>query len=165
MVKTLKMILSGKNLNRVFCHQRRMIFIPILFSDKVALSLASGLLAALFSYYINSKALKNFGEEAIIYWAPVFEETLKTGFALALGGGAILSHMTFGVVEAIYDVWENRGIVAYWAGFTSLASHSAFGAITQYFIHYLGNRLFGLSIAIVVHIAWNYMVVNLKKQR
>lgn len=126
--------------------------------------MASGLLAALFSYYINSKALKNFGEEAIVYWAPISEEAFKTGFALALGGGIILSHITFGVVEAFYDMWENRGKMAYWAGFASFASHSAFGAITQYFIYHLGNRLLGVSIAIVVHIVWNYTVMSLKKQ-
>lgn len=142
-----------------------MILISILFGDRIVISLVSGLLAALLSYYINSKALKNMGEAAIIYWAPIIEESLKTGFALMLGGKVFLSHITFGAAEASYDTWKNRGAAGYWAGFAGLVSHSVFGAITQYFMYYLGNSSFGLCIAIFVHIVWNYTVMNITKQR
>ena len=142
-----------------------MVSISTLFRDRIVFSLASGLLAALLSYYINSKALKKTGEKAIIYLAPVFEELFKTGFALVFGGVVILSHVTFGAVEALYDMRENRGITAYWAGFASLVSHTVFGTITQYSIYYLGNVIFGVSIAVVAHVVWNYAVINFIKQR
>ena len=127
--------------------------------------MASGLLAALLSYYINSKALKIVGEEAITYWAPVLEELLKTGLALMLGGKVFLSHVTFGAVEALYDMRKNRGITAYLAGFASIVSHIVFGTITQYSIYYLDSVIFGVSISTLVHVVWNYTVVKLIKQR
>jgi hypothetical protein len=140
-----------------------MVSISTIIHDRIIFSVASGLLAALLSYCLNSKVLKNVGEEAITFWAPALEELLKTGFALVLGGGVILSHVTFGVVEAFNDIRKNRSTTAYLAGVASLVSHSAFGAITQYFIYYLNSCLFGLSIAIIFHVVWNYTVVNLGK--
>ena len=127
------------------------------------LSLVSGLLAALLSYHINSYALKKVGEEAIIFLAPLIEELLKTGLVLVIGGKVLLSHAIFGGVEALYDMRKNRGSKAYWAGFASLVSHSAFGAITQYFLYYFGKPVLGLSLAVVGHIVWNYSVLNFKK--
>lgn len=127
------------------------------------MSLASGLLAALFSYYINSKALKVLGDTAITYGAPVLEEMLKTGFALVLGGNVLLAHITFGAVEGVYDIWENRGTTAHLAGLVGFISHIAFGLITEYSKRYFNSYLLGLLLAISSHIAWNYTVMNYRK--
>jgi hypothetical protein len=148
-----------------FLHWKEMISIPTLFTDRITLTLASGLLAALLSYHINSYALKKVGEEAIIFLAPLLEELLKTGLALISGGGVFLSHVTFGTVEALYDMGKNRGNRAYWAGFASLVSHSVFGAITQYSIYYIGKPLLGLSLAVAIHVVWNCTVLNSRKLR
>jgi len=141
-----------------------MILIFTLFDNSIVLSVTSGFVAALFSYYINSKALQSAGEKVIIYWAPILEELLKTGFALVLKGGIILSHVTFGAVEAVYDIWANDSITAYWAGFASILSHSVFGAITQYFIFCAHNTFLGIVIAALIHIAWNFAVIKLKNE-
>ena len=116
-----------------------MITISVLLGDPIVLSLVSGLLAALLSYHLNSVTLNKVGEEAITYLAPLIEELLKTGLVLVIGGKVLLSHAIFGGVEALYDMRKNRGSKAYWAGFASLVSHSAFGAITQYFYIILEN--------------------------
>ncbi|NLZ54444.1 MAG: hypothetical protein GX892_15125 [Thermoanaerobacteraceae bacterium] len=141
-----------------------MILIFTLFDDPIIRSVISGCVAALFSYYINSKALKSAGEKVIINLAPILEELFKTGFALVLKGKVLLSHVTFGVVEAAYDIWANGISTAYWAGFASIISHSVFGAISQYFIYRTDNNFLGIAIAALIHMAWNYTVINLKNQ-
>ncbi len=140
-----------------------MILIFALFDNAILRSFISGCAAALLSYYINSKALKDAGEKVIVYWAPILEELLKTGFALVLKSKVLLTHATFGVVEAVYDIFTNDSITAYWAGAASLISHIVFGAITQYFI-YRQNSFFGIAIAAFVHMAWNFAVIRIKNQ-
>jgi len=130
--------------------------------DSIVRSLIAGSMAALLSYYISSKALKIAGEKVIIYLSPILEELFKTGFALVLKGKVFLSHTTFGVAEAVYDIWSNDGTTAYWAGLASIISHSVFGILTQYFIYRTGNSFFGIAIAVLIHIAWNYKVIKLK---
>ena len=82
-----------------------------------------GLAAAIFAYFINSKSLKYLGQGVVTYWAPVFEESLKTGFAIILGANIIISHGSFGAVEALYDIYKGRGNIAYLAGLTGFVSH------------------------------------------
>jgi hypothetical protein len=127
------------------------------------MAVVSGLLAAAISYHLNGRALKAFGEEAVTYGAPVLEELLKTGFALALGGGVFLSHITFGTVEAAYDFYKNRGAPACRAGIAGFVSHGVFGVITGYSIKYFNNPVPGLILAILIHMGWNYAVMNFKK--
>ena len=88
---------------------------------------------------------------------------LKTGFALVLEGNVILSHIAFGAVEGVYDLWENRGTTAYLAGLAGFISHIVFGLITEYSKRYFNSYLLGLLLAITAHIAWNYTVMNFKK--
>jgi len=122
-------------------------------------------MAALFSYCISTVALKVAGEKVIVYLSPVLEEALKTGFALALEGKVFLSHVTFGVAEAIYDVWTNEGATAYLAGIASIVSHGAFGAISQYLTYRTSSSILGIGIAALIHIVWNYKVMKFKNHR
>jgi len=140
-----------------------LVLIFTLFNNTILASIISGGAAALVSYCINSRALKSKGEKVIIYWAPILEELLKTGFALVLRSNVFLSHVTFGAVEAVYDIWAQDSITAYLAGLASFISHGVFGAITQHFI-YQGHTFLGIATAVLIHIAWNYVVIKMKNQ-
>lgn len=129
---------------------------------QIVRSLISGGMAALISYYLSSKALKVAGEKAIVYISPILEETFKTGFALLLAGNILFAHVTFGVAEAVYDIWTNKGAIAYWAGVASIVSHGVFGMVTQYFIYRTGSNLIGIGAAILLHVAWNYKIIEFK---
>ncbi len=142
---------------------REEIFIFSFSQTPQAAAVLAGLLAAAVCYHLNGRALKAFGEEAVTYAAPVFEELLKTGFALALGGGVFLSHLTFGAVEAAYDLYKNRGAPACRAGIAGFVSHGVFGAVTGYCIKYFNNPLPGLIVSILIHMGWNYTVMNFNK--
>jgi len=132
------------------------------FNNTVLRSLISGCIAALLSYYISSKALKMSGEKVIIYLSPILEELFKTGLAIGLKAEVLLSHITFGIWEALYDIRTNEGSTAYWAGFASIISHSTFGAITQYCIYLTDNKLLGIGIAAAIHMAWNYKIIEFR---
>ena len=126
------------------------------------LSLVAGLLAALLSYGLNSRALKILGDKAVTFGAPIFEEFLKTGLALLLGGSILVSHITFGVVEAIYDYYKNRGLLGTLSAGAGLLSHSIFGYITVLAPRLGKSPVLGITLALLAHIAWNYGIINMK---
>lgn len=128
----------------------------------ILMSTIAGLLAAYVSYFLNGRALKLLGEDAVTYGAPVIEETLKTGLAIAAGGGILFSHITFGLVEAAYDIFKNRGILQYTAGIAGLISHAVFGIITVYVWRFFGSPLVGVAIAIIIHMLWNHMIIHIR---
>lgn len=122
----------------------------------------SGLAAAILSYIINTKALKLLGPKAIIYVAPIIEESLKTGLAVIFGGSIIVAHMTFGIVEAIYDFFNNRGSSAFFAGMAGALSHTLFGVITILSFRCSGSIITAMIFAIAVHMLWNRLVTGIK---
>jgi hypothetical protein len=102
------------------------------------------------------------GENAVTYGAPVIEEISKTGLALFLGGNILFSHIIFGMVEALYDIIKNRGMLSYTAGVTGFISHAAFGIITVYAWRFFYGPLSGIVVAIIIHMLWNYIIIHIK---
>lgn len=128
-------------------------------------TISAGLSAALISYYVNAKALRAFGEKSITYGAPVFEEILKTGLAVLLGGYIIGSHVVFGSVEALYDLSKDRGASSIYACIVGFISHAIFGIITVYVFRNTSVILWGVAAAAAVHMLWNYLVMTVSKAR
>lgn len=118
----------------------------------------SGALAALFSFYLNTKAL-NLGRWAIIYVAPFVEEFTKTYFALVLSSSVLLSHMTFGIVEALNDIVEGKSFRRYLAGGIAFVSHSIFGVITDYMIRSYRMPLKAVICSYLLHSIFNMGVL------
>lgn len=125
-------------------------------------SFIAGLLAALASYKLNSHALAVLGDVAVTYGAPIIEECLKTGFALFLGGSIIVSHITFGIVEALYDYNKNRGLLARLAAGAGFLSHSIFGFTTVFFTQVFNTPIMGILLTLAIHMAWNYLMIHVK---
>jgi len=138
--------------------------IDLLFSTiqntQLGMSVPAGLLAAIISYYLNGKALMFIGDNAVTYGAPVIEEISKTGIALLFGGNILFSHIIFGMVEALYDVLKNRGVLSYTAGAAGLISHAVFGLITVYAWRIFDGPLMGIAAAVVIHMLWNHMIIR-----
>lgn len=128
----------------------------------IVLSIFAGLFAALFAYGLNSMTNRIFGDKAIIFGAPVFEELLKTGLALFLDCSILGSHISFGVVEAVYDFYKNRGLLGILSALVGLLSHSIFGLITIYAYKIGKTPVLGISLAILSHILWNYGIMNIR---
>ncbi|MEG6617172.1 hypothetical protein V6C27_12210 [Peptococcaceae bacterium 1198_IL3148] len=126
-----------------------------------ALAALAGLVAAVVSWLINGKLIAAFGKEkTVIFTGPAVEELLKTGFALALASPVIISHIAFGVAEAIWELYAyKRGVVA---GFFAVLTHALYGVVTVLAIERVGAYAAPL-LAYIVHMFWNYGVIYYQK--
>lgn len=125
------------------------------------LALFSGLLAAGVAWLINGWAANAYGQRAVIFIGPGVEELLKTGLALLLGAPILLSHLTFGLAEAGWEVASyRRGTVA---AVFALLSHGIYGWITE--ILAATGLLLALATSCALHMLWNHWVLQRSKQR
>lgn len=116
-------------------------------------------MAAAFSLGINL-LIRWAGHAGIVYWGPIFEELLKTGFALFFNTSVPGTHILFGVLEAAGEcLWgKNMRVPALLSG---IAAHSVFGLITFYIIKSGYNVIVAVTIAAAVHILWNGAVLKI----
>lgn len=121
-------------------------------------SILAGGLAAFFSFYLNTKALK-LDKLAIVYVAPFIEEVMKTYFALYLNSSVIFSHVIFGCIEGLYDIIKSKSSNRYLAGVAALVSHSIFGIITENMIKSYQVPLKAIITSCLVHSIFNLVVL------
>jgi len=121
-----------------------------------------GCLMAGLSFLLNRLLLKYIGIKVVISYSPVVEELTKTLCSYYLAADILVTHFTFGVLEAGYD-WFNRqnrqrGTVA---ALLSIVGHTLFGGITV-FVFNLSNSIFiGIGVGISVHLIWNVILIRL----
>ncbi len=112
------------------------------------------------SFLINRLFLRYIGPVTVISLGPVTEETAKTLFAYYLGADIITVHAVFGVIEALYD-WFQDGGRQLSAPLLSIAGHSLFGAATASVLFITGSIWIGLVAGIVLHLVYNVIIVRL----
>lgn len=117
------------------------------------------LMAAL-SFLLNRAALRIIGVEAVITVGPVLEEAAKTLPAFYLKADILLTHVTFGVIEAIYD-WLTCGRSGAAAALGSVAGHALFGALTAAVLGLTGSLGLALLAGIGAHLIWNVTLIRL----
>lgn len=112
------------------------------------------------SFLLNRLFMRYIGPVTIISLGPVAEEAAKTLFAYYLAAGIVTVHVVFGVIEALYDWFQDeaRHIIA---PFLSVAGHSLFGVVTAGALTFTGSVWAALAVGIVVHLAYNVSVVRL----
>jgi hypothetical protein len=119
----------------------------------------AGLLAALGAWFFNRLAVKHFGEVAIIWLIPWFEELLKTGTAYLGGADLVLTHGVFGLVEAIHDY----AVSARWgllAGLLGMVSHLFYGAFTGVSFRLTSSWIISIFLTGLLHVLWNLAMVR-----
>lgn len=115
-------------------------------------------LAAAISWFSNKKALHLNDTRVIIYLVPMIEEVSKSLLALLLNAPLILSHLTFGMIEAIADQINSRnGLIA---GMVSILGHTLFGFVTYTTFFYLHNIFIGILGGYILHTLWNLFVME-----
>lgn len=117
-----------------------------------------GMLTASLSFLMNRALLKMVGPQVIISFSPILEEAAKTLLSYYLGADILAAHVTFGVLEAIYD-WLHSEDDKFRAAMFSVAGHGAFGAVTVMLLFLSGSIGLGLCGGMVAHLAWNKAVV------
>ena len=122
------------------------------------LAILAGSLAALAAWGLNSIIVRRWGDAAISVLVPVIEELLKTLLAVMFSASIFLTHFTFGIIEAIWDIKANvRGLRA---GLVGLLTHSGFGLITWMIYQLTGILSLALMASITAHITWNSIIIQ-----
>ncbi|MTI83325.1 MAG: hypothetical protein FH756_05330 [Firmicutes bacterium] len=118
----------------------------------------AGLTASGLSWILNGLLVDKVGRWWVVVFGPGMEELSKTGIALFLGTNIFLSHLTFGVVEAVRDI--TGGQPGSWlAGLVSFISHSVFGFMATLSYQKTGSFLFAVIIPLIFHFLWNGVVL------
>lgn len=122
------------------------------------MGLLAGLLAAGVAWILNT-SVAGLGNPRLLLILPAAEEFCKTYAAVWLGGSVWLSHLTFGGVEAGYDLTKGaRENVS--AAAISILGHAVFGGLTYWGYRLTGSWLTAAAAAAVVHIGWNFLVLR-----
>ena len=122
--------------------------------------LLAGITASLFSFIINNRVISCFGDKAVVLYIPIIEEFSKTYFAFAINGNIIFSHMVFGTVEAIYDLYNSPRKYSLTASMLSLLSHTVLGVIAFYAIKLSGSLMFSVLLSVIIHSLWNRFITG-----
>lgn len=122
------------------------------------LPLIAGTLAAISAWAINSFMVRRWGDAAISVLVPVAEEMLKTFLAVAFSTSILFTHITFGIIEAVWDIKANiRGLNP---GIIALVTHGFFGLVTWAVLSLTGILALAIMTSIVTHIIWNSIIIN-----
>jgi hypothetical protein len=139
----------------------------------VVLRVAVAALAAAAGAYAGNRLFRGLlGQRAVILIAPGLEEALKTGLALLLGAPVLVAHVSFGLLEALYDLTtgrDRRGSRRAAAALSGLGGHTLFGALTVAVAGTLTGAvsvipqpdwLAGSAVAYLAHVGWNALVMG-----
>ncbi|MGB9660445.1 MAG: hypothetical protein ACPL5F_00315 [Moorellaceae bacterium] len=118
-----------------------------------------GVWAAALAWAAN-RFLLSFLKFNTILWGPLWEETLKTGLALAWGAQPVLVHITFGLVEGFSELYQGKvGPAA-----AAVAGHSLFGAVASLVWQISGQAILTWLGGLFPHLAWNAVIFFLHRK-
>lgn len=108
------------------------------------------------SFLLNKFLIQQLGVKAIVSCSPVLEEVMKTLGSHYFSADILLTHIIFGILEAIYD-WVKRqsykrGIIA---ALLSVSGHTLFGLLTVMIFNLSDNIFLGLFVGSSAHLIWN----------
>lgn len=134
-------------------------------SALLSITAASG--AAVLAYVTNRLSRTRGGGRTVVLVAPGLEESFKTGAALVVGAPVLATHVAFGWLEALYDLFAGRrsgsragpGRRAA-AALCSLVGHALFGAVTCAVHAATGHWPAGVAAAYLLHMGWNALVMG-----
>ena len=117
----------------------------------------AGFTAAVLAYFINGFAMRIWQDSALLGPIPLVEEAAKTILAFFFGAGILLTHLMFGIMEAVFD-WqgENKRLSA---AASAMVAHSVFGLVTVVAAQAAGMLGMGIVVAFFVHVLWNAIML------
>ena len=121
-----------------------------------------GCLMAGLSFLLNKLLLRYIGIKVVISYSPVVEELTKTLCSYYLSADILVTHIIFGILEALYD-WFNRqsGERGFIAAVLSIVGHTLFGGITVLVFNLSGSIFIGIVAGVSVHLVWNVTLIRL----
>lgn len=115
------------------------------------------------SFLLNRALLKHIGNITVISMSPAVEEMSKTLLAYYLDADIFATHVTFGLLEAVYD-WYNGTKDSGKAAALSIAGHSLFGVLTLVVLKLAGSIWPALGAGLATHLAWNVTMIRLIRE-
>jgi len=122
------------------------------------LFISAGIFASIMAWILNRYVFSREGLKGVVFFGPFTEELLKTGMALIFSTSIILTHLVFGLAEAIIDYKNTQKSLG---AIVSFVSHGFLGIITYGSFILLGNIYIALLIAVIVHVSWNKFVMSI----
>ena len=119
----------------------------------------SGISAAAIAYLINRWIVNRYGLASVIYLVPLTEETLKTFLPLWTDASIFLTHVIFGLIEAVYD-YSQKPEKKYLTMLSSVLSHALLGGATVFFYAQTGRIFYGWLISLLLHVFWNAWILR-----
>lgn len=113
-------------------------------------------------FLINKGLLKYLGPRVVYTWGPAAEEVAKTLLPWMVGGDILVTHVTFGLLEGVYDCFTAK-LHPGRAAVGSLAGHTLFGLITSTLLWQTGLLALALVTAIASHMLWNRAALRLSR--
>ncbi|SHK07834.1 hypothetical protein SAMN02745227_01453 [Anaerobranca californiensis DSM 14826] len=112
----------------------------------------------IFSYILNNILYKYLHDYSTLT-AAIIEEILKTygGYLIAQ---ILITHVIFGLVEAIIDV-KNSGKKGIYPAIFSILGHGAFGYLTLTVFTLTENLFYSILSGIFAHIIYNSLVIGI----
>jgi len=120
--------------------------------------LLSGIAGVILAYFLNKMAVNKYNKKAIIHLVPVIEETCKTVVGY-LTSSILLSHLIFGVTEAVNDYIKASYEINLRASILSILSHGFFG-ITSYILVMQTNIFWAIIVTSLIHGLWNRLMLR-----
>jgi len=121
--------------------------------------LVACLMAAL-SFLLNRMMVGYVGFRVAITYSAIIEELSKSLPAFILGADMLVTHATFGLIEAGYD-WQTSKNHRVTAAAFSLLGHSFFGLVTIASLDATGSIVSALVAGILVHLVWNVTIMRI----
>lgn len=130
--------------------------------------LFSALAAALATYVFNRASRRLTGRATVVFMAPGFEESFKTGAALLAGAPVLATHLVFGLIEGVYDLTvpgprrDPQTAIGRRVGaaVASLGAHALFGAVTLVIADLTYSWPAGVAAAYGIHVGYNALVAG-----
>lgn len=120
----------------------------------------AGAAAGLASLLLNRIALHLGGEAVIVYGVPIIEEIIKVSMALLFKASLIATYLLFGVIEGLYDLFNDGKTTGWKAASVSILGHTLFGYVLVNIWKESGSLLIGIGAAIFLHMLWNALVIK-----
>ena len=121
-----------------------------------------GCLMAGLGFLLNKLLLKYIGMKVIVSYSPIVEEITKTLCSYYFAADILVTHIIFGVLEAVYDWFKRRsrerGAIA---ALSSIVGHTLFGVVTIGIFNLSDSIFLGIFVAGCIHLIWNVALIRL----
>jgi RsiW-degrading membrane proteinase PrsW (M82 family) len=127
-------------------------------------SISAGLAAAGVVLVVNKLLIRGSRGARVIVLIPFVEETVKAVVSILCGANVLVTHTTFGISEAAYDM-SSTSETGIYAAVVSIVGHALCGYAYLCIERLFFSSFAGFLAALMLHLSWNVAVVHNSNRR